>query len=202
MLSTAAEKKTSKHFNLINIKFIRPVLMFITSSPWPLFFLKIISVSFFILVIYAGLKGTPIAERNIATVLTWNIWWTGLIVSIFFFGSAWCAICPWDALASWFVKPKIWINKKLNFKINNSLLIMFMGLTWLELGVGVTTSPYWTALLSLLMVVIYAQLEEPSVFIHNLLPLNYDRLIQMFAQTVRHWNVLMAPKKWMPAPHN
>ncbi|VAW60055.1 Nitrogen assimilation regulatory protein [hydrothermal vent metagenome] len=197
MLTGAAEKKSSKHFNLIKIKSIRPVLMFITSSPWPLFLLKIISVSFFILVIYAGLKGTPIPERNIATVLTWNIWWAGLIISIFFFGSAWCAICPWDALATWFVKPKIWINKNLNFKINNSLqltppkwlrnvwpaLIMFVGLTWLELGVGVTTSPYWTALLSLLMVVMATlslAIFKNKAFCHYICPVG--RTVGFYSQ--------------------
>ncbi len=33
-------------------------------------------------------------------------------------------------------------------------LLLFIGLTWLELGAGVTTSPYATALLALLMLVL------------------------------------------------
>ncbi len=145
----------------------RPLLRLLLHSPWPLRLLRLMVVGLFLLVIVAGLYGSPIAERNIATVLTWNIWWAGLIVSVFFLGSAWCAVCPWDALASWMVRPRLWLGR-LHVRIDNSLelkvprylrnvwpaLLMLVGLTWLELGVGVTTSPYATALLSLLMVVL------------------------------------------------
>ncbi len=141
----------------------RPLVRFFVHSLWPLRLLKLVVVILFLLVIVAGLYGSPIAERNLATVLTWNIWWAGLIVSVFFLGSAWCAVCPWDALAGWMVRPRLWftkINNSLDLKVPRYLrsvwpaLLMFIGLTWLELGVGVTTSPYATALLSLLMVVL------------------------------------------------
>jgi len=193
----ASETLSSKHFSLAHIKSLQPIVKFITTSAWPLLILKIISVAFFALVIYAGLNGTPIPERNIATVLTWNIWWAGLIISIFFVGSAWCAICPWDALATWFVKPRIWLNNKQIFNINNSLeltppkwlrsvfpaLLMFIGLTWLELGVGVTTNPYWTALLSLLMVVLATlslALYKNKAFCHYICPVG--RTVGFYAQ--------------------
>jgi ferredoxin len=121
-------------------------------------------VIFFLTVIVAGLMGTPIAERNFATLLTWNIWWAGLIFSIFFLGSAWCAICPWDDIAQWLVRRRLWKraepNNSLNLRVPKYLnnvwpaLIMFIGLTWLELGLGITTNPYATALVALLMVVL------------------------------------------------
>lgn len=186
------QNKPLKHFSLLNLPFVKSFAHFLSQSYWPLLLLKIIALSFFLLVIYAGLMGTPIPERNIATVLTWNIWWAGLIVSIFFLGSAWCAICPWDTLASWFVKPRFF-----NFKINNSLgltvprwlrnvwlaLLMFIGLTWLELGVGVTTSPYWTALLSLLMVVLATMslaIFKNKAFCHYMCPIG--RTVGFYAQ--------------------
>jgi len=185
---------SAKHISLASIKSIQPVVQFLTRSREILLFLKIIAVSFFLLVIYAGLNGTPIPERNIATVLTWNIWWAGLIVSIFFFGSAWCAVCPWDALANGFVKPRLWFSR---FKLNNSLeltppkwlrsvwpaLFMFIGLTWLELGVGVTTSPYWTALLSLLMVVlatVFLAVFKNKAFCHYVCPVG--RTVGFYSQ--------------------
>jgi len=187
----------TKHISLAEIKVVQPFIKSVTTAVWPLLLLKIISVAFFLLVIYAGLMGTPIAEKNIATVLTWNIWWAGLIISIFFFGSAWCAICPWDALASWMVKPRLWFNKRLIIKVNSSLeltpprwlrsvipaLLMFIGLTWLELGVGVTTSPYWTALLSLLMVVlatITLAIYKNKAFCHYICPVG--RTVGFYAQ--------------------
>ena len=164
--ATPAER-SRRTLDLKSFRLTRPLLQLLLYSRWPLQLLKIIVVAIFLLVIVAGLYGTPIAERNLATVLTWNIWWAGLIVSVFFIGSAWCAVCPWDTLASWMVRPRLWLGK-IHFKISNSLdlkvprylrnvwpaLLMFVGLTWLELGIGVTTSPYATALLSLLMVVL------------------------------------------------
>jgi len=197
LFKDAPEIISSKSLSLADIKSVQPLLRFLTTSFWPLLFLKVVSVSFFILVIVAGLEGTPIPERNIATVLTWNIWWAGLIISIFFFGSAWCAVCPWDALATWFVKPRLWLNNKLWFKANNSLelippkwlrtvwpaLLMFIGLTWLELGVGVTTSPYWTALLSLLMVVlatVFLAVFKNKVFCHYVCPVG--RTVGFYSQ--------------------
>lgn len=140
-----------------------PVARFLLKSPWLLVSLKIAMVFLFLLVIAAGLFGTPIAERNIATVLTWNIWWTGLIISVFFIGTAWCAVCPWDSLATWLVRRRLWKraqpNNSLNLRVPRWLrsvwpaLVLFIALTWLELGFGVTTNPYLTALLSLLMVI-------------------------------------------------
>jgi polyferredoxin len=125
--------------------------------------LRIILVSIFLLIVAAGLFGTPIPERNAATVVTWNLWWTGLIIAVFFLGSAWCAVCPWDTLANWLVRRRLWRraapNNSLNLRVPAGLrnvwpaLILFIGLTWVELGVGVTASPYATAVLALAMVI-------------------------------------------------
>lgn len=156
---------TLTNIGLMQLPVVSNVIRFLTRSLWPLILLKLIMVLIFLLIITAGLFGTPIPERNIATVLTWNIWWAGLIVSVFFLGSAWCAICPWDSLSSWLVHPRLPGGRR--FKTNNSLglkvprwlrsvwpaLIMLIALTWLELGLGITTSPYLTAVLALVMVV-------------------------------------------------
>lgn len=155
--------------NVADLPLLKPALTFFTSSPWPLFVLKLIMVILFLSIITAGLFGTPIPERNIATVLTWNIWWAGLIISVFFLGSAWCAVCPWDALATWLVHRRLWrrappgnslAGNSLNLRVPRWLrsvwpaLLLLVGLTWLELGVGITTDPYLTALLALVMVVL------------------------------------------------
>ncbi|HFD32474.1 MAG TPA: hypothetical protein ENJ28_07220 [Gammaproteobacteria bacterium] len=140
-----------------------PLIKKIVTRPWLIVSFRLIAASVFLMVIYAGLFGTPIPEKNIATVLTWTIWWSGVVVSIFFVGSAWCAICPWDAIATWLVRQKLWKraseSSSLNIRVPKVLrsvwpaLLMFVGLTWLELGVGVTVSPYATALMALFMVV-------------------------------------------------
>ena len=134
------------------------------TRPWLLIPIKIITAALFLMVIWAGLAGTPLPGRNLATVLTWNLWWTGVILSVIFAGSAWCAICPWDFLANAVVRLRFWRRSdspfSLGFRVPKSLrnvwpaLVLFVGLTWLELGVGITTSPYATAILALAILVL------------------------------------------------
>jgi len=161
--SNAAGVSSTRHFDLMTLPVIGSVLHYITTHNWILIVLKLVFAGLFLLIIWAGLFGTPIAERNIATVFTWNLWWSGLIVAVFFIGSAWCAVCPWNSIARWLVHPRL-----SNYKFSNSLglkvpktlrtlwpaLWLFVGLTWLELGFGITTDPYATALLALVMIII------------------------------------------------
>ena len=110
--------------------------------------LKLALVALFGLIVIAGLFGTPIPERNLATVLTWNVWWAVLILSIFFAGSFWCAVCPWNTLAGWLVRRgrtgNAAPNNSLNLRVPRILrnmwpaLALLTGLTWLELGTGLT----------------------------------------------------------------
>lgn len=149
--------------SVMQVPLVRALIGFLTASPWPLIVLKVIMAVLFLTIIAAGLFGTQVPERNMATVLTWNIWWAGLVVAVFFLGSAWCAICPWDTLSTWLVKRRLWRraepNNSLNLKVPRWLrnvwpaLFMLIGLTWLELGLGITTDPYLTAVVALLMVV-------------------------------------------------
>jgi len=148
----------SRSLNLASQPVIGPVVRFLTSSPYPLLAIRIVSVAAFVLVIAAGLFGSPYAERNFATVLVWNLWWPLVIVSVFFVGTAWCAVCPWNALANWIVRLRLWrredphpgFNLKVPPYMRNTwlALVMFMGLTWLQLGVNVTSIPFATALMA------------------------------------------------------
>ena len=162
LLADHVPGRQSRSINLAGIPVLGTFIRHLFKNPAVLFSLKVIVVCLFMLVITAGLSGSQIPERNIATVLTWNIWWAGLIISVFFLGSAWCAVCPWDAIATWLVRRRLWRraypNNSLNLRVARKLrnvwpaLLLFIALTWLELGVGVTTSPYMTALLALAMV--------------------------------------------------
>jgi ferredoxin len=133
-------------------------------GPWLLLVLKIALAALFLRIVTAGLFGSSIPERNLATVLTWNVWWAGLILTIFFVGSFWCAVCPWDTLAGWLVRRRLVRraspNNSLNLRVPRMIrsvwpaLLLFIGLTWLELGTGLTTTPRTTAILGLAMVVL------------------------------------------------
>lgn len=164
LVKPTPKARPGRHFNLSRFPLVGTLIVRLTTSRALLLGLKLLMVAFFITVIVAGLFGTPIAERNFATLITWNFWWAGLVFSIFFFGTAWCAVCPWDALAQWLVRRR-WIkraqpNNSLNLPLPHYLnniwpaLALFIGLTWLELGVGITTNPRATALVALLMVLL------------------------------------------------
>ncbi len=178
---------------MARLPLLGPLVEWLTASPWPLLLLRLCSAALLLLVVAAGLWGTPLPERNLATTLTWTLWWTLVILSVFFVGSAWCAICPWDALAVW-LNRRVWWGRgeaesSLGWRFPTALrtvwpaLGLFIGLTWLELGVGITLNPAATAMLALLMVVLTTTsqaLFERKPFCRYLCPVG--RTVGFYAQ--------------------
>ncbi len=125
------------------------------------FFLRLPFVFLFLFIIFAGLFGAQSSDRNIASLLTWTVWWASLVIFILFLGKIWCLVCPWNAIAEWIQRLTFWKKKETTISLNlpwprrlrNIYLAtgLFVGLTWLELGFGVTTSPVATAGLGLLI---------------------------------------------------
>ena len=155
---------------------IRPLKWLYTSRPVR-FFCQAVFVAAFFGVIAAGLFGKQDSGLNIAPILTWTVWWGGLVVLIMFAGKAWCYVCPWDAVAGWMVKLRFWkkndeglgLDLKWPKAIRNILLatLLFVGLTWVELGFGVTMKPRGTAYLGiamLLLAIVSAFLFERKSF--------------------------------------
>jgi len=125
------------------------------------FAFQAVFVFLFLLVIVAGIWGIQISGMNISTVMTWSIWWIGIIFAIMLVGKVWCFVCPWQAIADWLKYLTFWkrkppalcLNKKWPLRWRNIYLAagMFVGLAWLELGYGITGFPMATALFALLM---------------------------------------------------
>ena len=70
-------------------------------SPPVTFVVKFLSVVVFLLVITAGLIGTPAAERNLAPTIVWVIWWVGVAYVSALVGNIWAVINPWRILFEW-----------------------------------------------------------------------------------------------------
>ena len=130
------------------------------SKPWFRFAFQAPILAGFLFTIYAGLFGS--FSNNIAPVLVWTIWWAGLIFAIALFGNAWCFVCPWDALSDLATKLSFWRHKtnlSLGLKWPTWLknvypaVALFVVLTWLEIGFGVTQNPRQTAYMGLGMAV-------------------------------------------------
>ncbi|MBI5760570.1 MAG: YHS domain-containing protein [Planctomycetales bacterium] len=162
--------------NRLNVLDSRIIRWLVTSRPFR-FALQLIVVSLFFLVIAAGLFGNQNPAMNIAPILTWTVWWGGLVILIMFAGKAWCFICPWDAVAGWMEKLRFWkksneglsLNLKWPHVARNVVIatVLFVGLTWIELGFGVTMRPVVTAYLAiamLLMAIVSAFLFEKKGF--------------------------------------
>ncbi|RMF91078.1 MAG: hypothetical protein D6736_05745 [Nitrospinota bacterium] len=123
--------------------------------------LRLFLVFLFLLIILTGLFGVQDPGRNLSTILTWTIWWILLVLFILFAAKLWCYLCPWDAIATWIDKLHLWKVKPSVFslqikwprQLRNIYLatFLFLVLTWLELGWGVTTKPAITAYLALLI---------------------------------------------------
>ncbi|MEZ4458594.1 MAG: heavy metal-binding domain-containing protein [bacterium] len=117
----------------------------------------------FLLVIFAGLFGNPDPARNIAPVLTWNIWWMGLIFFAFFAGEIWCTVCPWMAIPDWLTRAAGAIRKEAPLslrrpwpkQLKNLYLAIFgfLAVTWLELAYEAPYRPDLTAWMAISMVV-------------------------------------------------
>ena len=147
----------SDRFDLLGVRWVGAALR----SRLFRFAMQAVFVFAFLVVIAAGLFGHQNPAMNIAPILTWTIWWGLLIVLIMFAGKAWCYVCPWDAIAGWTEKLSFWrknddglsLNRKWPRVVRNILIatVMFVGLTWIELGFGVTMSPRVTAYLAIAM---------------------------------------------------
>src|SRR5208282_3263176 len=90
---------SERSVNVAALPLVGPFVGFLNRSPYPLLGGKLVAVALYLLLIVAGLFGTPYPERNLATALVWNLWWPLVVVSVLFLGTAWCAVCPWDAVS-------------------------------------------------------------------------------------------------------
>jgi polyferredoxin len=137
--------------------------------------LRLPIILMFVGTLYAGLFGSQL--KNIAPVMVWTIWWAALIFAVAMFGNAWCVICPWDGIANLVnrlggvFRKKATLSLKLNYpdwlKNVYPAIGLFIGLTWLELAVGVTNKPSATATMGVAMAaaaVAFALLFEKKVF--------------------------------------
>jgi polyferredoxin len=143
-------------FDLLKLGFLKSLIKL---KSFPLI-IQSVSIFLFLLIIFAGLFGSQ--RTNIAPALTWNIWWSLLIFFILGFGSLFCSVCPWEGIAALVTSLSFRSRHRkvgFDFKWPKGLrniypaLILFIILTWLELGLVITYSPSMTAILALIFVV-------------------------------------------------
>ncbi|MCP4444964.1 MAG: 4Fe-4S binding protein [Myxococcales bacterium] len=141
---------------------------------------QLLMAAILVLLLYVGLVGARAA--NLTPVAVWTIWWAALIFFVLLFASAWCLICPWDGISN--LMSRLRLAAKVD-TLSMALpypkwlanvypaIILFIGLTWLELGFEVTTDPRATAYMGLAMIgmaVVFALLFDGKRFCAHACP--------------------------------
>jgi polyferredoxin len=146
----------SFRFNLLRFAFFKKLV----KRPFFPLLIQSLSVFLFLLVLAAGFWGRQEAAFNIAPVITWTWWWALLVFLILGLGKTFCSLCPWEALTTLLSSCSLKSRKK-SFSFNLSwprslrniypALVLFILLTWVELGYDLTRDPWMTALMGLVM---------------------------------------------------
>jgi hypothetical protein len=130
-------------------------------SRWLQPFVQVPVVIGFVAVIVCGLVGSQEPGRNIAPVLTWNIWWIGLIFMVLFFGNLWCFMCPWTAIPDWVMRRSLVKVRQIaslrrrypRFRLWMwPAIVLFAFVTWLEIIFDAANRPWLTSALAIGMV--------------------------------------------------
>ncbi|MBI4609250.1 MAG: 4Fe-4S binding protein, partial [Candidatus Rokubacteria bacterium] len=97
-------------------------------------------------VVLLGLFDVQDGGVNLATKLTWTIWWAGIIFTFFLVGRVWCLACPFGALNEWAARLAA-SSRRLPKPFRNIWWAtgMFVLLTWADEQLGVVRSPRVTA---------------------------------------------------------
>ncbi len=97
-------------------------------------------------VVFLGIADAQDGGVNVATKLTWTIWWAGVIATFFLVGRAWCFACPFGALNEW-ASRLAGATRRVPKPFRNIwwAIGLFVLLTWADEQLGVVRSPAVTA---------------------------------------------------------
>lgn len=162
-------------------KSLRPLLR---SRPFQ-FALILPNFFIFLLAAISGFFGTNDASVSLATVLTWIVWWTFLLLMIAGISRMWCVICPFGAMGEWAHRFTLWGTGGKRFSLNlewpkklkglwlvNGFFIFFL---WMDNVFGFGNSPVLTGYFIVVLVVLdvgISLLFEKRSFCRYMCPIN------------------------------
>ena len=129
-------------FNLLEIPWLRRLLTSSALQPS----LQIPLLALMGIVVLLGFYDVQDGGVNLATKLTWTIWWAGIIFTFVLLGRVWCLACPFGALNEWMSRLTAPL-RRLPGPLRNLwwATAMFVLLTWADEQLGVVRSPRVTA---------------------------------------------------------
>ena len=129
-------------FDLLQVSWVRGLLTSRGLQPS----LQIPLLALMVVVVLLGFLDVPDGGVNLATKLTWTIWWAGIIFTFVLAGRVWCLACPVGALNEWTSRLAAPL-RRLPKPFRNLWWAtgMFVLLTWADEQLGVVRSPRVTA---------------------------------------------------------
>jgi hypothetical protein len=128
--------------NLLDAAWLRPLVTWRGFQPA----LQIPTLAVIAGVAFLGFFDIQDGAKNLATRLTWLVWWPGIIFTFILVGRLWCVMCPFGALNEW--AAKLARPRRLFPKSLRSLWLatfLFLILTWADEQLGVIRTPGLTA---------------------------------------------------------
>jgi ferredoxin len=128
--------------DLLRVQWLRRLLTSRALQPS----LQIPLLALMAVVVLLGFSDVQDGAVNLATKLTWTIWWAGIIFTFVLAGRVWCLACPFGALNEWTARlagPLRRLPKP--FRNLWWATGMFVLLTWADEQLGVVRSPRVTA---------------------------------------------------------
>ena len=142
---------TTGALNLLDVGWIRRLLTSRAFQPA----LQVPLLVLMTILAILGFRDVQDGGVNVATKLTWTIWWAGIIFTFFLVGRAWCLACPFGALNEWASRLAAPL-RRLPRPLRNIwwATAAFVALTWADEQLGVVRSPRVTAWIIVFFVVV------------------------------------------------
>lgn len=145
----AAPPRRYPRLDLLRVPVVR-----LLAAPAVVATIRVASVLVFLLVVVAGLIGTSQAERNVAPLVVWVLWWVGVAYASALVGDVWRLLNPWKILFEWAeagirrVDPEAEVS--LNVRYPPALgvwpaVALFLAFAWLELAYPGAARPFTLA---------------------------------------------------------
>ncbi|MFQ5893643.1 MAG: 4Fe-4S binding protein, partial [Nitrospinota bacterium] len=149
-LRMASPSTDPRGYNWLDVPVLNAFVRWPGSQP----FFQVPNLAIFLLIIVLGFLDTQNGSRNLATKLTWTIWWAGIIFTFVLIGRVWCLMCPFGAVTDWVNRAADPIRRMPRWLRNLWLANgMFLLLTWLDGYYGVVSNPRLTAWIIIAMFV-------------------------------------------------